>query len=48
MIGLSHRYTLHLDIGYLAGEQMGDFDYNQQLNTMIMGIDDATYLLFQN
>mmetsp|Transcript_975 Transcript_975/g.789 ORF Transcript_975/g.789 Transcript_975/m.789 type:complete len:635 (+) Transcript_975:40-1944(+) len=48
MIGLSHRYTLHFDIGYLAGEQMAAFDYNKYLDTMFFGVDDSTYLLFQN
>ncbi len=48
MIGLSHRYTLHLDIGYLAGEQMAHFDYNKNLDTMFFAVDDATYLLWQN
>ena len=47
MIGLAHRYTLHFDIGYLAGEQMADFDYNAELDTMCMAVDDASYLLFQ-
>ena len=48
MIGLSHRFTLHLDIAYLAGEQMASFDYNKYLDTMFLAIDDANYLLFQN
>eukprot|EP01084_Bolivina_argentea_P069042 125676_1 len=48
MIGLSHRYTLHLDIGYLAGEQMAHFDYNKYLDSFFFAVDDATYLLFNN
>ena len=47
MIGLSHRYTLHLDIGNLAGEQMADFDYNKHLDAFFFAVDDADYLLWQ-
>lgn len=47
MIGLSHRFTLHFDIGDLAGEQMADFDYNTSLDSMFIAVDDASYMLWQ-
>jgi len=47
MIGLSHRFTLHFDIGYFAGEQMADFDYNTSLDAMFIAVDDASYMLWQ-
>eukprot|EP00485_Elphidium_margaritaceum_P005946 CAMPEP_0202695310 /NCGR_PEP_ID=MMETSP1385-20130828/8930_1 /ASSEMBLY_ACC=CAM_ASM_000861 /TAXON_ID=933848 /ORGANISM="Elphidium margaritaceum" /LENGTH=657 /DNA_ID=CAMNT_0049351313 /DNA_START=8 /DNA_END=1981 /DNA_ORIENTATION=- len=48
MIGLAHRYTLHLEnVAELAGEQMADFDYNPYLDAMLFAVDDAPYMLWQ-